>query len=112
MESATATEAIVQTGEHRDHTQARGEERRRALRVAWNPTVDRRLRGRAVLLVDDIVTTGTTLKTAAELLREQGVADVYGVALLHTGNSIWPNSRLSLHSVQRPAAQMRRGPLY
>ncbi len=81
-------EAIVQVGEHRDHTQAHGEERRRGLRGAWQAKVDRRLAGRTALLVDDVVTTGTTLKVAAELLREGGVGDVYAVALLHTESSL------------------------
>lgn len=40
-----------------------------------------------VLLVDDIVTTGTTLSVAAELLREAGARVVYAVALLHTERS-------------------------
>lgn len=81
-------EAIVQIGEHRDHTQAHGEERRRGLHAAWQARVDRRLQGRSALLVDDIVTSGTTLQVAAELLREGGVDDVYAVALLHTESSI------------------------
>lgn len=81
-------EAIVQVGEHRDHTQAHGEERRRGLRAAWQAKVDRRLAGRTALLVDDIVTTGTTLKVAADLLREGGVGTIYAVALLHTESSL------------------------
>lgn len=80
-------EAIVQLDEHRDHTQAHGEERRRGLKNAWQAKVDRRLAGRTVLLVDDIVTTGTTVITASDMLREGGAGEVYAAALLHTESS-------------------------
>ena len=77
-------EPIIQIGEHRDHTQAWGRERRNGLRDAWKHSPDKLLTTRSVLLVDDIVTTGTTLQTAAELLREGGVAEVHAVAMLKT----------------------------
>lgn len=80
-------EPVVQVGEHLDHSQARGEERRRALRSVWEVKSDRRIDGHPVLLVDDIVTTGTTVRAAAELLLEAGAAEIYGVALLHTEGS-------------------------
>jgi len=81
-------ESILQVGEHSDHTQAYGEARRRGLTAAWQSKPDKRLEGRIVLLVDDIVTTGITLKTAAEFLLAAGAAEVYAVALLHTESSL------------------------
>jgi predicted amidophosphoribosyltransferase len=39
-------------------------------------------------LVDDIVTTGTTLTAAAELLHDGGGGDVHALALLHTESSV------------------------
>lgn len=80
-------EPLIQVAEHRDHTQAHGAERRAGLRAAWRHTPDAVLVGRSVLLVDDIVTTGTTLRAAAEMLLEGGIAEVHAVTLLHTERS-------------------------
>ncbi len=43
-----------------------------------------RVRGRAVLLVDDIATTGGTLRSCARVLKEAGAAEVYAYCLAHT----------------------------
>jgi predicted amidophosphoribosyltransferase len=80
-------EVLVQVAPHLDHTEASGPERRRALRRAWRAKADTTLLDRTVLLVDDIVTTGTTLVAAAELLSDVGVGRVYGLALMHTERS-------------------------
>jgi predicted amidophosphoribosyltransferase len=77
-------ELIVQAGTHLDHREADRTARRQSLRAVWRSKSVGHLKGRAVLVVDDILTTGTTMSTAAELLLEAGVGRVYGVALLHT----------------------------
>jgi phosphoribosylpyrophosphate synthetase len=59
-------------------------ERRVAIRNAMRAGDIGPARGRTVLVVDDILTSGATLGEAARILREAGVAHVYGMVLSHT----------------------------
>ena len=59
-------------------------ERRRAVRGAMGVRRHDALPGRAVLVVDDIVTSGATLSEAGRLLRTSGVTRVFAVTLAHS----------------------------
>jgi ComF family protein len=59
----------------------RGAERR--ANVAGAFSVQGRLAGQRVLLVDDVVTTGATMSAAAAAVRAAGAREVHGLALLH-----------------------------
>lgn len=63
------------------------EERLRNLRGAFvvEPSRVGLLRGRRVVLIDDVMTTGATLDAATQALREAGVAHVAAVVLARTG---------------------------
>ncbi|MEO5723589.1 MAG: phosphoribosyltransferase family protein, partial [Ilumatobacteraceae bacterium] len=55
--------------------------------------------GLAVLLVDDVVTTGATLRTARDSLLAAGVADVQCIAVAATPDVVRVNRRALLHLV-------------
>ena len=55
------------------------EERLRNMQGAFEATGD--IRRKRVLLVDDVVTTGTTMSACAKPLRDAGAASVWGLAL-------------------------------
>ena len=56
-------------------------ERQRELRGAFALAVDADPAGRDVLLVDDIMTTGTTLTACAQVLKRAGARRVYAFVL-------------------------------
>ena len=80
-------ETIRTTGNYYGHQEVWGKARECALRRAWTVKDDPVLRGRTVAVVDDIITTGTTMRTAARMLLENGVGQVFALGLFHTESS-------------------------
>jgi ComF family protein len=62
------------------------------------PALRSRLAGRSVLLVDDVVTTGATLASAAELLRQEGAREVSAFALAATPDRLLERAARRLDS--------------
>jgi ComF family protein len=58
-----------------------GIERRKELAGAFQIRSSRRIRGKRVLVIDDLMTTGTTLQECARVLSEAGAAAVYCAVL-------------------------------
>ena len=74
-------ERLLARGDEAPLTGRTAEERRRGLTLS---ATRRYLGGQAVLIVDDVVTTGATMSAAALQLRRRGAERVYGVAAAYT----------------------------
>ena len=61
------------------------EEREREIRGVFVLRAGRgmveKIKGKRILLVDDVFTSGATMREAAKVLREKGVSEVWGFAL-------------------------------
>lgn len=68
----------------RPQTQLTSDERRKNVRRAFSVVEKANLKGRAVLLIDDVATTGSTLNECARALKKAGVKEVYGLVLART----------------------------
>ena len=83
---AGLADALVRLGDAPDQHSLPREQRLRNLRGAFAASPQRvaALRGKRVLLVDDVSTTGTTLHSAALALRQAGVVQVHGLVIART----------------------------
>lgn len=72
-------EALIRVGPGRTQVSLHPHERRANVEGAFQPLprVSERLRGRRVLLVDDVLTTGATGEAAARALERAGASDVW-----------------------------------
>jgi ComF family protein len=62
-------------------TSLHAEDRRVNVRDAFAVRDPRRTEGKRVLLVDDVLTTGSTMRACAEALRQAGAAEVFAVTV-------------------------------
>ena len=83
---AGLADALVRLGDAPDQHSLPREQRLRNLRGAFAVAPQRveALRGKRVLLVDDVSTTGTTLHSAAIALRQAGIGQVHGLVVART----------------------------
>ena len=83
---AGLADALVRLGDAPDQHSLPREQRLRNLRGAFVAHPDRvaQLQGRRLLLVDDVSTTGATLRSTAMALRQAGAADVNALVIART----------------------------
>lgn len=77
-------------------TNLTGDERKKNVRRAFGIVEPNRLKGRTVLLIDDVATTGSTLNECAGVLKKAGAKEVLCLVLARTatGGSIAPRDHL------------------
>lgn len=66
----------------RVHTEKQSKKTRRERMLTLNPFILRTPINKRIILVDDIYTTGRTLRHAAHLLKENGCPEVYAITLI------------------------------
>jgi len=66
----------------RDQTYLTAEERERNVKGAFRLKHSLTLQGKKILLVDDVMTTGTTLKECSKILKEAGAKEVAGATVV------------------------------
>lgn len=68
--------------------------------------------GKRILLIDDVFTTGTTLRTAAEALKAAGAAHVSAVSLARVDRQLAPDDRSSPFSSRLDGKVLREHPSF
>lgn len=59
-------------------------ERKKNVRNAFHITDGKLIEGKSVILVDDVFTTGATIRECSKMLRKAGAEDIYGVTIAHS----------------------------
>ena len=77
-----AEKVLIRKKKTKDQTHLSLEERERNVRGAFVVRSNSLLRGKRVILVDDVMTTGATLKECARVLTDAGADEVTGVTLV------------------------------
>jgi len=61
------------------------EQRRQNLQGSFKVTAPEEIAGKTILVIDDVLTTGSTVSAVAELLRQQGSGRIFVITLVNTG---------------------------
>lgn len=59
-------------------------ERKKNVKNAFRVLDDKPIKGRDVILVDDVFTTGATIRECSKILKKAGAGDIYGITLAHS----------------------------
>jgi len=76
-------ETLLKNYDTPSQTKLDRKKRRDNLSRAFSPAPDQALKGKNFLIIDDVTTTGTTLKEAAKVLKRNGAGIVWGMALAY-----------------------------
>lgn len=73
------SEALSREHFHHPQMLLSREERLKNIMGAFKYSAEEKLMGKAILLVDDIITTGATLRACADVLHQAGAREIYGI---------------------------------
>ncbi|MBR7180447.1 MAG: ComF family protein, partial [Kiritimatiellae bacterium] len=76
--------AVARTGRPKRQSGLGGSERRENVKGSFAVLRPGFVRGRTLLVVDDVMTTGSTLSECARALKEAGAAKVFALTLART----------------------------
>lgn len=76
--------ALVKVRDTSPQVGLRAKERRRNLKNAFKVTDKEAIRGKDLILVDDVFTTGATVRECSRQLRKEGAGNIYAVLLAHS----------------------------
>lgn len=72
---------LIRTKNTKAQIKLKKKERIKNMRRAFVCSLPQKVRGKTILLIDDVATTGTTLNEAAKILRKFGARQVWGVTI-------------------------------
>ncbi|HDH53475.1 MAG TPA: ComF family protein [Nitrospirae bacterium] len=78
------TDCLIKTRDTAPQVGLSAGERRKNVRKAFRIQNKKRIQGKSVLLIDDVITTGATVRECSSVLKKSGPEDVYAIALAHT----------------------------
>ncbi len=76
------SKVLIRKKKTKDQTHLSPEERERNVKGAFVVRANLTLQGKKVILVDDVMTTGATLKECARVLTDAGADEVTGITLV------------------------------
>lgn len=77
-------ELLMRAGQNAEQHTLSAAERAENVQHAYRAKDPEKIRGKRILLIDDIVTTGHTLAAMANCLRDAGAAEIHGAAAAYT----------------------------
>ncbi len=95
------SELIVRRGRSRDQKKLSGEARRRNVERLFAIIPDADLKGRTVVLVDDVVTTGNTAYQCIRALRKRGVSKVVLLSIARAPQKKRPKRRKMTNKIRK-----------
>ncbi|MCX6761107.1 MAG: phosphoribosyltransferase family protein, partial [Candidatus Nealsonbacteria bacterium] len=75
------SDVLIKTKETLDQVNLDNQERKENIKNAFSCLALEKIKGKKILLVDDVFTTGSTMEEAASVLKEAGAEKIIGIAV-------------------------------